>query len=156
LDNMIGLLLYVAALLQLAAAVNVTVDLGYARYRGKEIGNGVSRWAGMRYARSVSRVDGLRFTAPQEPLEEPNKVTTDASKVSIHQRPFELKLLTVIVRTSLHRHPKRPHSRIRQQMVGRLSLCQCICSFEGHEHQQAPSLCFHSRRWIQHERQRKL
>ncbi|KAJ4395314.1 hypothetical protein N0V91_010913 [Didymella pomorum] len=77
---MIGLLLYVATLLQLAAAVNVTVDLGYARYRGKDIGNGVVRWAGMRYARSVSRVDGLRFTAPQEPLEEPNKVTTDASK----------------------------------------------------------------------------
>ncbi|KAL1647926.1 hypothetical protein SLS61_007194 [Didymella pomorum] len=70
---MIGLLLYVATLLQLAAAVNVTVDLGYARYRGKDIGNGVVRWAGMRYARSVSRVDGLRFTAPQEPLEEPNK-----------------------------------------------------------------------------------
>ncbi|KAJ4330667.1 hypothetical protein N0V95_010017 [Ascochyta clinopodiicola] len=76
---MIGLLLYVALLLQLAVAVNVTVDLGYARYRGKDIGNGVHRWAGMRYARSVSRVDGLRFTAPQEPLEELNKVTTDAT-----------------------------------------------------------------------------
>jgi hypothetical protein len=80
---MIGVLLYVALLLQLAAAVNVTVDLGYARYRGKEIGNNVTRWAGMRYARSVSRVDGLRFTAPQEPLEESNKVTSDASKVCI-------------------------------------------------------------------------
>jgi len=87
---MIGLLLYVAALVQLAAAVNVTVDLGYARYRGKDIGNGVVRWAGMRYARSVSRVDGLRFTAPQEPLDEPNKVTTDASKVSIHRSPLGL------------------------------------------------------------------
>lgn len=77
---MIGVLLYVALLLQLAAAANVTVDLGYARYRGKDIGNGIHRWAGMRYARSVSRVDGARFTAPQEPLEEVNKVTTDASK----------------------------------------------------------------------------
>lgn len=83
---MIGVLLYVAVLLQIAAAVNVTVDLGYARYRGKDIGNGVLRWAGMRYARSVSRVDGLRFTAPQEPLDESNKVTTDASKVSILAR----------------------------------------------------------------------
>jgi hypothetical protein len=80
---MIGLLLYVAALVQLVTAVNVTVDLGYARYKGKDIGKGVVRWAGMRYARSVSRVDGLRFTAPQEPLEESNKVTTDASTVSI-------------------------------------------------------------------------
>ena len=78
---MIGVLLYVALLLQLAAAVNVTVDLGYARYRGKEVGNNVTRWAGMRYARSVSRVDGLRFTAPQEPLEELNKVTSDATTV---------------------------------------------------------------------------
>ncbi|KZM21516.1 uncharacterized protein EKO05_0006255 [Ascochyta rabiei] len=77
---MIGVLLCVALLLRLAAAVDVTVDLGYARYRGKDIGNGVHRWAGMRYARSVSRVDGLRFTAPQEPLEELNKVTSDATK----------------------------------------------------------------------------
>ncbi|KAJ4310567.1 hypothetical protein N0V94_008385 [Neodidymelliopsis sp. IMI 364377] len=77
---MIRVLLYVALLIQLVAAVNITVDLGYARYRGKDIGKGVYRWAGMRYARSVSRVDGLRFTAPQEPLEEQNKVTTDASK----------------------------------------------------------------------------
>ena len=130
---MIGLLLYVAALLQLAAAVNVTVDLGYARYRGKDIGNGVIRWAGMRYARSVSRVDGLRFTAPQEPLEEPNKVTIDASKASI-DRPFlGLPLLTVIVRTTLHRHPERPQSRVRQQMVGRLSLRQRLCTLESYQ-----------------------
>jgi hypothetical protein len=80
---MIRVLLYVALLVQLVAAVNITVDLGYARYRGKDIGKGVYRWAGMRYARSVSRVDGLRFTAPQEPLEEQNKVTSDASKVSV-------------------------------------------------------------------------
>lgn len=79
---MFAWLLYAALLLQAVAAVNVTVDLGYARYRGKDIGNGVLRWAGMRYARSVSRVDGLRFTAPQEPIEERNKVTLDASKVS--------------------------------------------------------------------------
>jgi carboxylesterase type B len=64
------LLLCVVLLLQHAAALNETIDLGYARYRGKDIGNGVMRWAGMRYARSVSRVDGLRFTAPQDPLEE--------------------------------------------------------------------------------------
>jgi hypothetical protein len=61
------------------AAVNITVDLGYAKYRGKDIGAGVHRWAGMRYARSVSRVEGLRFTAPQDPLEERNVV--DATEV---------------------------------------------------------------------------
>ena len=83
---MIRVLLYLALLLQLAAAVNMTVDLGYARYRGKDVGDGVYRWAGMRYARSVSRVDGLRFTAPQEPIEELNKVTSNASEVCIKQR----------------------------------------------------------------------
>lgn len=91
---MVGVLLCAALLLQLAQAVNVTVDLGYARYRGKDIGNGVHRWAGMRYARSVSRVDGLRFTAPQEPLEESNKVTTDASKVSIQSQHSLSKLIS--------------------------------------------------------------
>ncbi|KAH7392494.1 Alpha/Beta hydrolase protein [Pyrenochaeta sp. MPI-SDFR-AT-0127] len=75
---MLHLLLCAALFAQYAVAVNETVDLGYARYQGKDIGNGVLRWAGMRYARSVSRVDGLRFTAPQDPLHEPNVV--DASK----------------------------------------------------------------------------
>lgn len=101
---MIGVLLYAALLLQLAAAVNVTVDLGYARYRGKEIGNGIHRWAGMRYARSVSRVDGLRFTAPQEPIEESNKVTTDASKVS--SRPCSV--LSMLTDRSLDLYASAP------------------------------------------------
>ena len=76
---MMRLLLYTTLFLQNAAALNEIIDLGYAKYQGKEIGNGVIRWAGMRYARSVSRVDGLRFTAPQDPIDERNVV--DASKV---------------------------------------------------------------------------
>jgi carboxylesterase type B len=75
---MLHLLLYAAFLLQYVVALNETIDLGYARYRGLDVGNGVTRWAGMRYARSVSRVDGLRFTAPQDPLEERNVM--DATK----------------------------------------------------------------------------
>ncbi|OAL50256.1 triacylglycerol lipase-like protein [Pyrenochaeta sp. DS3sAY3a] len=75
---MLLLLLCAAFLFDFSVALNETVDLGYARYRGKDIGNGVLRWAGMRYARSVSRVDGLRFTAPQDPLDERNIV--DATK----------------------------------------------------------------------------
>ncbi|KAI8934964.1 hypothetical protein NX059_008630 [Plenodomus lindquistii] len=71
-------LLGAAAIIQSVAALNTTIDLGYARYKGKDIGNGVLRWAGMRYARSVSRVDGLRFTAPQDPEDERNVV--DATK----------------------------------------------------------------------------
>lgn len=78
---MLHLLFYTAFLIRYVTALNETVDLGYARYRGKDIGNGVFRWAGMRYARSVSRVDGLRFTAPQDPVDERNVV--DATKVRL-------------------------------------------------------------------------
>lgn len=75
---MLHLLLCAAFLLQHVVALNETINLGYAQYRGKDIGNGVMRWAGMRFARSTSRVDGLRFTAPQDPLVERNVV--DATK----------------------------------------------------------------------------
>lgn len=75
---MLHFLLCAAYIFQSVAALNATIDLGYARYRGKDIGNGVFRWAGMRYARSVSRVDGLRFTAPQDPLNERNVVDATA------------------------------------------------------------------------------
>jgi hypothetical protein len=76
---MLHQLLCAAFFFQYAVALNKTINLGYAKYRGKDIGNGVLRWAGMRYARSVSRVNGLRFTAPQDPPDERNVV--DASKV---------------------------------------------------------------------------
>jgi carboxylesterase type B len=76
---MLHLLLCAAFLFQHAAALNATVNLGYARYQGKDIGNGVVRWAGMRYARSTSRIGGLRFTAPQDPLVEHGGVL-DASQ----------------------------------------------------------------------------
>jgi carboxylesterase type B len=75
---MLHLLLCAAFVFQYAVALNETVDLGYAKYRGKDIGNGVMRWAGMRYARSPSRVDGLRFTAPQDPL--PEGTVVDATQ----------------------------------------------------------------------------
>jgi len=67
---MVHLLLLAALLLQSTSALNETINLGYARYRGKDIGNGVMRWAGMRYARPATRAAGLRFTAPQDPLNE--------------------------------------------------------------------------------------
>jgi hypothetical protein len=44
---MVALLLLAVFAFQVAA-VNITVDLGYAKYRGKDIGSGVYRWAGMR------------------------------------------------------------------------------------------------------------
>jgi carboxylesterase type B len=77
-DAMLRLLLCAAFLFCNVLALNNVINLGYAQYRGKDIGNGVMRWAGMRYARSVSRVEGLRFTAPQDPIQEHSVV--DATK----------------------------------------------------------------------------
>ncbi|KAH8730394.1 Alpha/Beta hydrolase protein [Phaeosphaeriaceae sp. PMI808] len=74
---MFQLLFCTAFLLNYVVALEETIDVGYAQYRGKDIGNGVMRWAGMRYARSVSRVEGLRFTAPQDP--KPESSVVDAS-----------------------------------------------------------------------------
>jgi carboxylesterase type B len=76
---MFRLLLCAALFFQHALALEETIDLGYAQYRGKDIGNGVMRWAGMRYARRVSRIDGRRFTAPQDPEKEGSVV--DATNV---------------------------------------------------------------------------
>jgi hypothetical protein len=76
---MFRLLLCVALLFQQALALQETIDLGYAKYRGKDLGSGVIRWAGMRYARNPSRVEGLRFTAPQDPKDESGVV--NATKV---------------------------------------------------------------------------
>lgn len=63
---------------RLAFALDTVIDLGYAKYRGKDLENGVMRWSGMRYARSVSRVDGMRFAAPQDPL--PERTIINATK----------------------------------------------------------------------------
>jgi hypothetical protein len=49
-------------------AVDLVVDLGYAKYEGVNQTDGTYRWSGMRFARSVSRIDGMRFAAPEDPL----------------------------------------------------------------------------------------
>jgi hypothetical protein len=82
-------------------AVDTVVDLGYAKYRGLDFGNGVTRWAGMRYARSTSRLDGLRFTAPQDPLDVEG--TVNATEVRDFSAPrLHAVRLTELVWTSLH------------------------------------------------------
>ncbi|KAL5116224.1 hypothetical protein ACEQ8H_005889 [Pleosporales sp. CAS-2024a] len=65
------LLLCTAFFCRHALALSNTIDLGYARYRGKTLENGVMLWAGMRYAKSPSRANGLRFAAPQDPTDQP-------------------------------------------------------------------------------------
>ena len=62
-------------------AVDTLVDLGYAKYQGTALPNGITQWLGMRYASPVSRVDGMRFAAPQDPPA--NSSIQEANSVSI-------------------------------------------------------------------------
>ena len=62
-------------------AVDTLVDLGYAKYQGAALPNGITQWLGMRYASPVSRVDGMRFAAPQDPPA--NSSVQEANSVSI-------------------------------------------------------------------------
>jgi hypothetical protein len=59
--------------------INLTVDLGYAKYQGYNANNGVSQWWGIRYA--APPVGDLRFKAPQDPL--PNSTLQQANAVSL-------------------------------------------------------------------------
>lgn len=49
-----------------AAAVLPLVDLGYSKYQGVNVGNGISHWLGMRYA--APPVGDLRFRSPADPI----------------------------------------------------------------------------------------
>jgi carboxylesterase type B len=42
------------------------VDLGYTKYQGVPLANGITQWLGMRYA--APPVGNLRFRAPQDPI----------------------------------------------------------------------------------------
>jgi hypothetical protein len=78
---MLVLVILLTLCVQQLVALDLVVDLDYAKYRGTECGHGVLRWAGMRYARSVSRIDGNRFTAPKDPLPERPGHIIDANEV---------------------------------------------------------------------------
>ncbi len=55
------------------------VDLGYSKYQGQVVDDGVSQWLGIRYA--ASPVGALRFAAPQSPLQ--NDTLQQANQVSL-------------------------------------------------------------------------
>lgn len=42
------------------------IDLGYTRYQGTDLDNGITQWLGMRYA--APPIGDLRFRAPQDPI----------------------------------------------------------------------------------------
>jgi len=53
------------------------IDLGYSKYQGIDLQNGVNQWLGIRYA--AAPIGDLRFTAPQDPT--PNNTVQRADKV---------------------------------------------------------------------------
>jgi hypothetical protein len=53
------------------------VDLGYSKYIGSNVNDGVSQWLGIRYAAAPE--GDLRFRAPQDPVS--NGMTIEASTV---------------------------------------------------------------------------
>lgn len=62
---MLGHLAVLTVLFALASARQAIVDLGYAKYRGQALSNGVAQWLGIRYA--APPLGSLRFSAPQDP-----------------------------------------------------------------------------------------
>lgn len=70
-------MLLLAALLPFSVAVSSTVDLGYSKYKGNVLDNGVSEWLGVRYA--AAPVKDLRFKLPQDPIR--MRAVQDATKV---------------------------------------------------------------------------
>ena len=71
-------LLALAALVLPSVAVDPTVDLGYSKYKGKDLGNGVSEWLGVRYG--AAPVKDLRWSMPKDPSRV--RAVQDATKVS--------------------------------------------------------------------------
>lgn len=65
-------------LLPRGTAVTPLVDVGYTRYQGTALPNGVTQWLGIRYA--APPLGNLRFRAPSSPLV--NKTTQIADQVS--------------------------------------------------------------------------
>lgn len=59
-------------------ARSAIVDLGYSRYQGVALSNGVDEYMGMRYAKPP--LNGLRFRGPQDP--EQTDGVVDATAVS--------------------------------------------------------------------------
>ena len=64
-----------AACFELALAVDPLVDLGYTKYEGTALPNGISQWLGIRFA--APPVGDLRFSAPADPPSNDTVQTAD-------------------------------------------------------------------------------
>jgi carboxylesterase type B len=68
---------WLATSLQATSAVQDVVNLGYAKYQGQTLSNGISQWVGMRYA--APPLGDLRFRPAIDPHTESS--VQDATKV---------------------------------------------------------------------------
>jgi len=64
-----------------ATNISLTVDLGYSKYQGSNVANGVSQWLGIRYA--AAPVGDLRFRAPADPVPDNSSHVANAVCASI-------------------------------------------------------------------------
>ena len=62
--------------------VDSLVDVGYSKYQGKALNNGVTQWVGIRFA--APPLGDLRFSPPQDPVQ--NDTVQDASGGVSHER----------------------------------------------------------------------
>jgi hypothetical protein len=69
-----------------ATNISLTVDLGYSKYQGSNVANGVSQWLGIRYA--AAPVGDLRFRAPADPVPDNSSHVANAVCASIAPEIF--------------------------------------------------------------------
>lgn len=69
---------------------SATLNLGYSRYQGLSLHNGVDEFLGMRYAQPPAK--DLRWRAPQDPEHTGNK-TVDVTKVCWYRASRRVRLI---------------------------------------------------------------
>lgn len=90
-----------------ACAVQPLVDLGYSRFLGSALPNGVSQWLGMRYA--APPLGNLRFRAPQDPpLNRSIQIADQVRQYSYVPNPF--KFTDLNFSTVQYASPRAAHS----------------------------------------------
>ena len=65
----------------LTLAVDPLVDLGYSKYEGAALPNGISQWLGIRFA--APPVGDLRFNAPADPPSNDTVQVADTVRLSL-------------------------------------------------------------------------
>ena len=78
--SMLAIFYLVSLFAALGSAVGPIIDLGYSKYEGTALGNGVSQWLGIRFA--APPLGSLRFRAPADPIH--NETLQKAVEVSPH------------------------------------------------------------------------